>query len=239
MTATEQRIGKLAASDLESLRGFRARAGWMLRPDETGSYWLRVPAGDEEDFRKLPLLGRWVGLPDGKMVREGRQVPEAILPGDGWRALAEFFPLAPPPRGAPGMPPVPVSFQLEKDDADLPAGALLCDWESLAAWADTCFAPRLEKLRFACSNDDRAFVCGEPLPPLRGSSFHAIGRLWLPCGYRLPDHVWTDLLEELLGLGKNRIAILHPDGSHEEMDEENLITATRAAVRASMSREPV
>lgn len=137
------------------------------------------------------------------------------------------------------MPPVPVSFQLEKDDADLPAGALLCDWESLAAWADTCFAPRLEKLRFACSNDDRAFVCGEPLPPLRGSSFHAIGRLWLPSGYRLPDHVWPDLLEELLGLGKNRIAILHPDGSHEEMDEENLITATRAAVRASLSREPV
>lgn len=237
MSSTEHRIGKLAAGDLESLAGFRARAGWMLRLDESGGYWLRVPAGDDEDFRKLPLLGRWTGLPGGKIIREGRQVPEAILPSEGWQALDGFFPLAPPPRGIPGMPPAAVGFHLEKDDADLPAGALLCDWEAFATWAETCFAPRLEKLRFACSGDGRAFVTGHPLPPLRGDSFHALGRLWLPAGYRLPDHAWPELLEELLGLGKNRIAILHPDGSHEEMDEENLIPASRAAVRASMAEE--
>ncbi len=54
-----------------------------------------------------------------------------------------------------------------------------------------------------------------------------------PSGQRLPDHLWPELLVELLSLGSNRVALIHADGSHEEMDEENLIPATRAAVRAS------
>ena len=126
-----------------------------------------------------------------------------------------------------------MSFRLERDDADHPAAALLCRGEIFAAWAETAFAPRLECLRFACCDDGRTFVAGHPLPAIPGAGFHRLGRLWLPCGWRLPDHAWPELLEEVLGLGANRMTILHPDGSHEELDEENLVPATRAAVRTT------
>ena len=239
MTATEQRVGKLAAGDLGALAAFRAHAGWLLCEDGADAFWLRVPSDDEEDFRKLPLLGRWSLLDGGKIVREGRRVPEALLPTDGWRPLAVFLPVTPPPRGAPGMPPMPVGFQLVPDDAGLPAAALLCKWGAFADWVETAFAPRLERLRFACSEDGRAFVSGDPLPAIPGGGFYRIGRLWLPCGYRLPDHAWPELLEGTLRLGRNRLAILHADGSHEELDEENLIPAARAAVRITSQEHPV
>lgn len=233
MTGTEQRVGKLAAGDLGVLAPFRAHGGWLLRQDDAGDYWLRVPAADEEKFRKLPLFGRWIDPGDGRLVREGRRVPDALLPDHGWQAIAVRLPVTPPQRGAPGMPPVPIGFQLEASAEDLPAGAVLCRWEDFSAWAAIAFADRLGPLRFARSDDGRAFVCGDPLPPIPGQGFHALGRLWLPCGRRLPDHLWPELLIELLGLGANRVALIHADGSHEEMDEENLIPATRAAIRAS------
>lgn len=233
MTDTLHRVGKIDARDLGALAGHRGLSGWSLCPDADGTFWLKVPPADEDAFRKLPLIGRWSADAAGKLVREGRVVPEALLPADGWQTLATLLPVAPPMRGAPGMPPPAVAFCLEPDDSGHPAAALLCRRETFTAWAANAFAPRLDCLRFACCEDGRIFVAGSPLPPLPGTGFHRIGRLWLPCGWRLPDHAWPELLEEVLGLGRNRMSLLHPDGSHEDLDEENLVPATRAAVRTT------
>ena len=233
MTTTEHRVGRIAAKDLGALAAYRGLAGWSLLADGPEEFWLRVPVADEAVFRNLPLLGRWAADAAGVLVREGRRVPEAVLPDAGWQPAASLLTIYPPLRSAPGMPPPAVAFQLEADDAGHPAEALLCPLEIFANWVESAFSSRLECLRFACCEDGRAFVAGLPLPPIPGAGFHRLGRLWLPCGYRLPDHAWTELIEELLGLGSNRVAILHPDGSHEELDGENLVPATRASVRAT------
>ncbi len=233
MTTMVHRVGQIAARDLGALSAFRSLPSWTLRPDGDDVYWLKVTLSDEEIFRKLPLLGRWIADADGKLTREGNRVPEALLPLDGWQSLATLLPIAPPQRSSPGMPPPAVGFHLEPDDAGHPASALLCRFEDFAAWASTALSPRIECLRFACCEDGRVIVAGAPLPPLPGAGFHRVGRLWLPCGWQLPDHVWPELLEEILGLGRNRMSLLHPDGSHEDLDEENLIPASRPAVRSS------
>lgn len=233
MSNRAYRVGRIAATDLGALASWRGLAGWELAADGAERFWLRVPIDDEEIFRKLPLLGRWVSDADGRLVREGLRVPEAVLPEEGWMSVSKILAVLPPSRGAPAMPPPAVGFRLEADIGGHPAAALLCRGDVFSAWADTAFAPRLECLRFAWCEDGRAFVAGLPQPAIPGAGFHRIGRLWLPCGYRLPDHVWPELLEELLGLGRNRMTLLHPDGTHEELDEENLVPATRAAVRSS------
>ena len=229
----EHHVGRIRAHDLDTLMIHRDLTGWWLRPDGRDFYLLKVPAFDESLFQKLPLLGRWTLDGSGRMIREGKRVPEALLPEDGWQSLAGLLPIAPPSRGAPGMPPAAVGFTLVVDDAGHPATALLCRREDFTAWATTAFAPRIECLRFACCEDDRAFVAGTPLPPLPGAGFHRLGRIWLPCGWQLPDFTWPELIEDMLALGNNRFCILHPDGSHEELDMENLIPATRSSVRSS------
>lgn len=235
MNALGQRIGRIAASELHALAGLRGQQGWSLCPSGEEGYWLRVPLEDEEIFRKLPLLGRWTSDAGGTLVRDGRRVPEAMLPDDGWKPLSAYLTVMPPLRTTLGMPPPAVTFQLQTDDSDHPATAVICQTEIFAAWAETAFSPRLECLRFACCADGRAFVTGRALPAVPGAGFHQLGKLWLPCGYRLPDFVWAELLEELLGLGRNRMAIFHPDGSHEELDEENLVPVTRAAIRTTLA----
>lgn len=239
MNSLEHRVGRIATADLGALAVFRGHVGWALCPDDADQWWLRVPATDEDHFRKLPLLGRWSPDDAGLLVRDGRRVPEAPLPRDGWQSLVALLPLSPPQRNVPGMPPPAVGFGLERDVAEHAAAALLGSFADFAAWADTAITPRLAGLKFACAADGRVFIAGHPLPPIPGAAFHRQGRLWLPCGWRLPDHAWPDLLEEVLKLGRNRLALFHPDGSHEELDEENLVPATRAAVRttASMNRE--
>ena len=124
MSPTPDTIEKLRVLndlDLGALAAYRGLPGWSLRPDTNGISWLKVPTGDEEIFRKLPLLGRWTSDTSGKLTREGKSVPEAMLPDDGWQPLATMLPVAPPPRGAPGMPPPAVGFRLETDDAGHPA----------------------------------------------------------------------------------------------------------------------
>ena len=238
MRATEHRVGRIAITDLSALARCRGLADWSLCPAAPDEFWLRVPAEDEEIFRKLPLLGRWTSDAAGSLVRAGHRVPEAVLPADGWQPAAAYLVVMPPLRSSPGMPPPAITFFLEPDDADHPAAALVCRSDIFAAWAETAFAPRLECLRFSGSEDGRTFVTGLPLPAVPGAGFHRLGSLWLPCGYRLPDHTWPELIEELLGLGSNRMAILHPDGSHESLVEENLVPATRAAVRSTHHGDP-
>jgi hypothetical protein len=241
LSAIEQRIGRIATADLGVLAAFRDRTGWALRDEDSGSgfHWLRVPATDEDLFRKLPLVGRWSMDSEYRLTRDGRLVAEALLPTDGWQSLAAMIAVMPPGRGAPGMPPPAVSFRLVPDGEMQQAGALLCRLTDFAAWADSALAPRFAGLRFAATDDGRVFVSGHPLPAIAGASFYRNGRLWLPCGWKLPDHTWPELLESVLKLGRNRLALLHPDGSHEELDEENLVPATRAAVRttANINRE--
>jgi hypothetical protein len=231
---SEYRVGRISAAELHALAACRGLDGWSLCPVGPEEYWLRVPLGDEEIFRKLPMLGRWISDAAGALVRDGRRVPEVILPEDGWQSLSIILTVNPPVRTSLGMPPPAISFHLEMDSSDRPAGAVLCRIKVFAEWAETAFAPRLECLRFASCEDGRAFVTGMPLPAVPGMGFHQLGRLWLPCGYRLPDHVWVELLEEMMGLGRNRMAMIHPDGSHEELDDENLVSATRAAVRVTV-----
>lgn len=233
MNAVTHRVGRIAASDLAMLSVYRNYSHWLLCADGGNAYWLKIATGDEEIFRKLPLVGRWTADADGQLTREGSRVPEAILPLVGWQPLADLLPVAPPRRSAPGMPPPAVGFRLVPDDGGHPATALICRFSDFSAWVSWALSARIECLRFACCEDGRALVVGTPLPPVPGAGWHRAGRLWLPCGWRLPDHVWVELLEEILGLGSNRMSLVHPDGSHEEVDEENLIPATRPAVRST------
>lgn len=237
MNASGYRVGRISVSELRALSAYRGLNGWSLCPAGPGETWLRVPFSDEEIFRKLPLIGRWTSDAVGLLVRDGRRVPENILPDAGWQLLSTYITVTMPLRTAPGMSPPTIEFQLEADESDRPATGVLCQMEVFATWVETAFAPRLECLRFACCEDGRAFVIGVPLPAIPGAGIHQLGKLWLPCGYRLPDHLWQELVEETLSLGNSRIAIVQPDGSHEDLESENLVSANRAAVRATMRGE--
>jgi len=231
-------VGLIESADLPILAPHRAATGWEMLAADRSRFWLRVPTADADDFSRLPLSGRWSADGAGQLVRLGKRVPDQIVPMQGWQPVAVFLPVGLPARGSVGMPPAAVAFRLEQHGQEPPTGALMCRWTDFAAWATDAFAPRLNHLRFACCDDGRVFVTGQPLPPVRGGGFYQIGRLWLPCGWCLPDHVWPELVEELLRLGTSRLALLHADGSYEELPEENFVAASRVAVRLS-ARDPL
>lgn len=228
-------VGRMAAGDLGSLAGCRERIGWALRGDGAAAFLLRVPAQDEGDFRKLPLLARWGADGEGRLTREGCRVPESVLPAEGWVPAASLLPVGAPAKGLPGMPRPAVTFQLQQGGGEREAEALLCRAEDFLRWVGTAFSRRLVGLKFAASGDGRMFVAGTPLPPVQGVGYHSSGRLWIPGGYTLPDWIWSGLVEEVLELGGNRMVLLHPDGGHEDIASENLIPVTRAAVRATVA----
>jgi hypothetical protein len=51
----------------------------------------------------------------------------------------------------------------------------------------------------------------------------------------LPDYAWPELVEGLLNLGSGVFAVIHAEGEHDEIAEENLIPASRAAVRNTLA----
>ncbi len=226
----ESCIGLIAAQDLGMLAAYRS-SGWEICPADGDRFWLRVPVSDLVTFARLPLYGRWMEGPGGRLTRPGHQVPDRVLPASGWCELAKRMPIGFPACGAPGMPAAPIAIALEAGDPGIETEALLCRWTDFAGWVEHAFSIRTGGLKFARCDDERVFVIGRPLPPLRGSGFHRTGRLLIPGGHRLPDHLWPELLEELLDPGGIGLTMIHPDGSHEILEEAHLVPVTRSAVR--------
>ena len=229
-------VGRIAVNDLRSLAVHRARSGWACRDAGDASMWLRVPSADEERFARLPLLGRWRCDDDGAMVAFGKSVPEVNLPEGEWKAVSEVLGFLFPDKTAPGIPPLPVGFELVASDEVREVDALIGDWNDFYRWSERVLEPRVTCLMFAMERGGRVMVVGSPLPAISGAGFYKVGRLWLPCGFGLPAYVWPDLVERVLGAGQGLFAVLCKDGCHELLSEAAFVAGSRAAVRMSDER---
>ena len=159
------------------------RAGQIEGAREGAGLWLR-DVSDDEDARLRVLPGvREVRATDEGVVRFGESLPYRDVPTLAWRPLAELLPVeAPALEQAEAAVIEPVPWTLVRTGEVTPATALLVSRETLAAFAKTAAAVRLERLRF-CWLGDRAFVLGTPLPPLPGAAYWGESDL-LPVGYR-------------------------------------------------------
>jgi len=73
-------VGQIGESDLATLGLYRSKDGWEIAVDESGIYWLRIPANkdNESTFAKLPLIHRWT-LQGELLFRRKHQLPDRVF----------------------------------------------------------------------------------------------------------------------------------------------------------------
>ena len=230
---------ELSAGDADAAQSLRLVPGVEARlSDEGNSLWLRGPELDQATsylVRRLPCRRRFTLVENGKAVPEGGSVPVMTMLGSGWVPLRHLGTLELPsvrkPSSSQALAPVRlVDATREKQSAPDLAVMPFRDWY---VYAVTAPAVRLNQLRFAVSEDKRAAVHGQPLPPLLGTFYEVDTGIAVPCGRQLKPTLSPGLLARQFSLGKGDVLLFHEDGKCELLDGSGFAAATRSAVRAT------
>lgn len=199
-----------------------------------GRIWVRGPEGS--DWAKIPALARFSEDEAGRLVPIGRRIPTIRMPAGPWQPLSEFLRVRPPAAALPALHVAPIAWAPEPRAAFRDAGLMILPFETFFHWGLSAAAVRLNRLRFAVSDDARACIVGQPLPPLAGENWCEENGVATPAGYALPKGVSAPLVAAKMKLAPGEIALLHLDGSSERLPTEGFLEVTRSALRATAER---
>ncbi len=211
-----------------------------LRPEVTvcehrGCLWVQGPELDQELdqlLRSLPGV-RFTVLEDGQLIRSGSSVPQGWLPEGPWKPLADWLGVRAPSAGLPGRSDRRIPLILRRGGPISQANVLLTTLENWHHYATKAPQVRLSQLSFALSEDQEVLVRGSPLPAIPGTRFVETEGVAIPAGWTWDPPVDVQVIQALLGLTSEHLALLKPDGSWERLPAEAFVYATRSAVRLS------
>jgi hypothetical protein len=234
---TEQCVVCLGQDDWAAAARLRGVAGVKVCTSGD-AIWLRIDVGGESldrRLRALPGARRFTVLADGQLLAPGARVPQGRVPPGPWVGLAGWLEVELPPAAFAGQWPRGVAFRLVRstESEASPVRSLLTTMRDWLAYASEAPSVRLDRLRFAATEDGRVLVLGEPLPPIAGQRLVEHDGLVVPAGWAWLPAVDAPVVRRLLGLKLDDRALLHPDGTFEQIAGDDLATATRAAVRAT------
>ena len=228
---------ELRLDDANRAHKLRLIPGIEARVSEIeGTLWLRGSELQNDAallLDQLPCLRRFNLLDEGEAVPQGKTVPILKLSGSDWVPLRHVTSLGFPTPIQHKNYPSPVTPRLEPSARELPANMLIVSFSDWHAFAVRAAEIRLRPLRYAVSDDRRAAIFGQPLPPLLGDYYALIDRIAVPCGTRLSPAINHSMLAEHYRLKAGDVLVFHRDGSSELLDSSGISQASRNSVRAT------
>jgi hypothetical protein len=204
--------------------------------EDGDTVWLQGDGLDEAlepVVRGLPGARRFAVLPDRQLVAAGTRVPFDYLPEGPWHSLPEWLAVTLDGAGLAGRVEARVPIRLERSGAVLEENVLLTSLAGWVSYGEEAPQVRLERWAFAVSDDGRAVVRGQPLPPLPGERFVEQEGVAVPAGWAWDPPVEAAVLRAVLGLEAGDLALLHPDGTWDRVAAGNFTRASRSAIRQS------
>jgi hypothetical protein len=196
--------------------------------------WLRGRDLGEKlahQLRLLPGARRYAVWDDGQLQAVGTTAPKGHLPQGPWLAINRWLQLELPRAGWPSVAPATVRLSVVRSSDAHDATLLITTLDAWLAYGSTAPQLRLERLAFAMNDAGRVVVLGSPLPPLRGQRWVDRDGIATPAGWTWEPAVDPDVLRDLFALEPNDLALLHTDGTWEHILADNLVRATRSAIR--------
>jgi hypothetical protein len=196
--------------------------------------WLRGTHWSDEldrSFRKILGAERYKWLADDQIAPRDCILPNGVLPEGTWSPLDTWLQPVTPPTVLSARVGRQTPLHLVRATGEQAANLLEIDFQ---AWYDYAVgAPkiRLDRLSFAVSDDGRALIRGEPLPPLPGARYVETKGIAMPLGLTWSPAVDADVLRGSIGLTDGAIALFTADGMCDVLEAEDFVRASRSAVR--------
>lgn len=234
----------LAAPWILCLARADAAAGARLRlwpkvevGDADPWFWIRGHGGEgfpAAAWWSLPAVRRYAWLAGDRLRPLESRIPNEKLPAVLWQPIDRWFQVSLPVAALPGIEPRPAPLQLVRSSDETSPELLLTslrDWVRFALAAPDL---RLRPLRFAATSH-HALIRGQPLPPLPGRRFVVRGCVAVPAGFHWDPPVSAEVLTRRLGVAGDALALWHEDGTFTPLHLEQMVPATRSAIRATAS----
>jgi hypothetical protein len=196
--------------------------------------WLRGTHWSDEldqSFRKILGADRFRRLADDKIALLNCILPSGLLPQGTWSPLDAWLQPVAPPTVLPSCDFQCTSLRLVRSAVERPANLLEVDFHTWHEYAASAPKVRLSRLSFAVSDDGRALIRGEPLPPLPGVRYVETHGVAAPVGWTWSPAVDADVLRQAIGLADGAIALYNVDGNCDVIESDDFVRATRSAVR--------
>jgi MoxR-vWA-beta-propeller ternary system domain bpX2 len=203
-----------------------------------GTFWIRgstVSEQMEKALRSISGLQCFELLESGWLKSPESRIPERMLPKVAWQSLRTTILPALPTATLPGETRQKLPVTLVRSYAEQEAAALLADFAEWAAYAAEAPEVRLKSLRFAVNEERKVLIIGQPLPPLKGLQLANYSGILVPCGLSWSPAVDAAVLSELFHRGAEDFVICFEDHTHQLIKPEQLVSASRSAVRATQS----
>ncbi|QDU49251.1 hypothetical protein [Gimesia panareensis] len=235
---TEQWVLRLPAGQMKSLGSLRLEQDIQASSVEH-EIWLRGTKLDENLTRKLR------SIPDSKLfhleqdqqlIPAGKQVPLGYLPKTDWQPVDKWFAVQLGTPAFAGTLDERVPFQLIRSRQNQPANILLTTLVNLKSLVDFSPQIRLNPLRYAIDNQQRAILCGAPLPPLEGSFYYEQKGIAAAAGWTWSPAVDVEVLQSLFQLKRGDVVLLHADQTRELIRSDRFAPLTRSSVRLTLQQ---
>lgn len=199
--------------------------------------WLRGSHLEKDLSRKLRAI------PDSELfhvdanrqlIPTGRQVPHGYLPETDWQPIQEWYTVQLEPAALAGTTEPLVPFEVVRSQHSQPANLLLTTLAHLIKLIEHSAQIRLNSLRYAVDSQQRAIVCGAPLPSLKGTFFSEQKGIAVETGWTWRPAVDADVLQSLFQLNQGDIVLLHSDQSRELIRASQFTPLTRSSVRLTL-----
>lgn len=225
-------IGEKDASSLASLRlvpGIEiAVAGSLV--------WLRGESVDDSispRLAALPARERYEWMKPDRLRPLNHRIPSDLLPAASWLPLREWLQVELPVAALPASLSATVPLRLVRSTEEREANLLLTTFDEFHRFATEAAQIRLERLRFAATENSRVLVHGTPLPPLPGQRFVLRQGLAIPAGFAWQPAVSAEVVIRRFGVSGNALVLCNTDYTITRLHTEQLIPVTRSAVRAT------
>jgi hypothetical protein len=230
----------LAKEDAAAMAGLRLTSGLEIA-EADDRVWLRGPAASESlaaALQRLPALARYESLKGNRLRNIECSIPSHVLPPLTWQPAKAWLQVEQTPEHAvsdskPNL--APAGIRLVRSAKERQPGLLLTSLQDWTEFALGAAALRLRPLQFAVNETSHVVVRGEPLPPLRGRRFVIDGNIVAPAGFAWQPAVSSAVLARLIGVSGQDLALFDENGSFCRVQAEQFVTATRSAVRETLS----
>ena len=197
----------------------------------TQSSFASQPALKQMPFQSVYLLGHG----DQLFLPEGL-TPVAVLPNLPWLPIQQFVSVDRTTSAMPGVAERRVDVSLMRTDREEKVAAVRIPLALWREYGESAPAARLERLRFAVSEDGEVLVVGDLPPSLPGESLWFCRGVYLPCGWRFEIDIAADLLRG--AVNRDELIVFYEGGEWQSIPQHFFVPARRSAIRLTNPPEP-
>lgn len=176
----------------------------------------------------------------GKLHLTGSLLPERNLPGLLWTNIDRALPVKLPAfnHNYFGINEE-ICMCLIPVEREYPVVSMLVELPDLKLYIETASTIRLQRLQWIILNNDKAFIIGTPILPIKAIVYWQDGQSLIPAGYNFEFPLLTKSLGEFLDPENKHWIIWSADNTYALIDRNDLQPLSLSSFRKSVLHHPL